>query len=121
MICLQISQRKRQTKRRDRLAVWQRIFYDGVTITLEHDRGATQLPDLLIGPFDHSVALAPLGIEHFTCRGDLKPLFGSRFGFQFGHLLVSSPGGKRPNILLAAAPPPRLTAKKRSQCSKTAV
>jgi hypothetical protein len=66
-------------------AVRQKEFYDLVAIALEQNIRAAQIPDLLIGPFDHSVAFAPLRIEHFACRGDLEPLFGGGFGFKFGH------------------------------------
>jgi hypothetical protein len=69
----------------NRLAVGQKIFYDVITIAFEHDRGAAQVPDLLIGPLDHPVALASLSVEHLACRGDLKPLFGARFGLQLSH------------------------------------
>jgi hypothetical protein len=71
--------------RRGPLAVRQTEFYDLVAIAFEQHGGAAQIPDLLIGPFDHSVAFAPLRIEHLACRGDLETLFGGGFGFKFGH------------------------------------
>jgi hypothetical protein len=66
-------------------AVRQTEFYDLVAIAFEQHGGAAQIPNLLIGPFDHSVAFAPLRIEHLACRGDLETLFGGGFGFKFGH------------------------------------
>src|SRR5262249_939529 len=79
----------------NRSAVRQKIFYDVITIALKHDCGAAQVADLLIGPLDHPVALASLGIEHFACRGDLKPLSGAGFGFQLGHLILKPPAGAK--------------------------
>ena len=67
-------------------AVRQKEFYDLIAIAFEKHGGAAQIPDLLIGPFDHSVAFASLGIEHLARRGDLETFFGGGFGFKFGHL-----------------------------------
>jgi hypothetical protein len=78
---------KHRPQKRNRSAIRQKIFYDVITIAFEHDRGAAQVPDLLVGPLNHPVTLAPLRIEHLACRGDLKPLFGAGFGFQLGHML----------------------------------
>jgi hypothetical protein len=66
-------------------AVRQKKSYNLIAIALEQHGGAAQIPNLLVGSFDHSVALAPLRIEHLACRGDLEPLFGGGFGFKFGH------------------------------------
>jgi hypothetical protein len=62
-------------------AIRQKEFYDVVAIALEQNIRATQIPDLLVGPFDHSVAFAPLRIEHLACRGDLETLLGAGLGF----------------------------------------
>jgi hypothetical protein len=76
---------ERTNGRRGLSAVRQKESYDLVAIAFEQNARAAQIPYLLIGPFDHSVAFAPLRIEHLACRGDLEPLFGAGFGFKFGH------------------------------------
>src|SRR5262245_64502768 len=81
-----------------RLAVGQPIFLDVVTIRLEQDVGAAELADLLLGPLDHAVALAGLGIQHLPGAGDLEALFGARLGLDLGHLALLSATcrGRRP-------------------------
>src|SRR5262249_27273958 len=69
-------------------AVWQPIFLDVVTIRLEQDVGAAELADLLLGPLDHAVPLAGLGVEHLPRAGDLEALLGARLGLDLGHLAL---------------------------------
>jgi hypothetical protein len=77
-------------------AVRQKKSYDLIAIALEQNIRAAQIPDLLIGPFDHSMAFAALRIEHLACRGDLETLLGAGFGFKFGHFASVSAGGQAP-------------------------
>src|SRR5215212_7808815 len=71
-----------------RLGVGQEILLDPLAIGFEHDRGAAQLADGLRGPLDHAVALALMGVDHFSGAGHLESLLGARFGLQFGHLAL---------------------------------
>jgi hypothetical protein len=66
-------------------AVRQKESYDLFAFAFGQHGGAAQITDLLVGPFDHSVAFAPLRIKHFACCRDFEPLFSGRFGFKFGH------------------------------------
>src|SRR5262245_41898682 len=69
-------------------AVGQEVFLDVVAIGLEQDGGPAQLADLLLGPLDHAVALAAVGVEHLAGAGDLEALFGARLGLDLGHLAL---------------------------------
>src|SRR5262249_53818309 len=81
---------------RRRSAVGQKVFLDVVAVRLEQHVGAAQLPDLLLGPLDHAVALAALGIEHLAGAGDLEALLGARLGLDLGHLaLLFRPAAQR--------------------------
>src|ERR1700752_4657929 len=73
---------------RRRSAVGQKVLFDVVAVRLEQDVGAAQLADLLLGPLDHAVALAPLGIQHLAGAGNLEALLGARFGLDLGHLAL---------------------------------
>src|SRR6185295_5023568 len=68
--------------------VRQEVFLDLVAVGLEQHVGAAQLADLLLGPLDHAVALAALGIEHLAGARDLEALFGAGFGLQLGHFAL---------------------------------
>ncbi len=69
-------------------AVGQEVLLDVVTIGLEQNVGAAQVPDLLVGPLDHAVALAALGVQHLAGARDLKALFSARLRLQLGHLAL---------------------------------
>src|SRR3979411_2100315 len=68
-----------------RSAVRQEEFLDLLAVGLEQHLGAAVLADLLLGPLDHAVALARLGIEHLAGGSDLEALFGARLGLDLGH------------------------------------
>src|ERR1043165_2061655 len=68
--------------------VRQKILLDVVAVGLEQHAGAAQLADLLLGPLDHAVALAALGMHHLAGGGHLEALFSARFGLQLGHLAL---------------------------------
>src|SRR5579883_3576552 len=72
----------------ERSAVGQEIFLDLLAVGLEQDRGAAQVADLLVGPLDHHVALAALGVDDLASSGDLEALFRARFRLQLGHLAL---------------------------------
>src|SRR5262245_22230384 len=76
-------------------AVRHPILLDVVAVGLEQHVGAAQLPDLLLGPLDHAVALARLGIQHLAGAGDLEALFSARLGLDLGHLALLISGRKR--------------------------
>src|SRR4051812_21529050 len=79
------------------LSVRQEILLDVVAVGLEQHAGAAQLADLLLGPLDHAVALAALGVHHLAGGGHLEALFSARFGLQLGHLaLLLAGNGKAP-------------------------
>lgn len=59
------------------LAVGQKIFDDIVPIAFEQHIGASQIANLLIGPFDHAMTFAGLGIHDLAGRGDFKALFSA--------------------------------------------
>jgi hypothetical protein len=46
---------------------------------------ATRLPDKLLCPFDHAVALSGLGSDNFACASNFKALLSTAFGFHLGH------------------------------------
>src|SRR5438067_2989477 len=73
---------------REPSAVGQKVLLDVVTVGLEQHVGAAQLADLLLGPLDHAVALAALGVQHLAGAGDLEALLGARFGLDLGHLAL---------------------------------
>src|SRR2546427_11411914 len=53
------------------LAIGEEIFLDVIAVGLEQHVGAAQLADLLVGAFDHAMALARLLVEHLAPSGDL--------------------------------------------------
>src|SRR5262245_53769689 len=73
-----------------RSTVGQPVLLDVVAVGLEQHVGAAKLADLLVGPLDHAVALAALGIKHLTGPGNLEALFGARLGLDLGHLALLS-------------------------------
>src|SRR5256714_13942992 len=73
---------------RARSGVRQEVLLDVVAVGLEQHAGAAQLTDLLLGPLDHAVALAALGVHHFAGGSHLEALFGAGFGLQLGHLAL---------------------------------
>src|SRR3954470_14198256 len=70
------------------LRVRPEIFLYVVAVGLEQHAGAAQLTDLFLGPLDHAVALAALGVHHLAGGSHLEALFGARFGLQLGHLAL---------------------------------
>src|SRR5438034_8251622 len=76
---------------RARSGVRQEVLLDVVAVGLEQHAGAAQLTNLLLGPLDHAVALAALGVHHFAGGGHFEALFGARFGLQLGHLALLLP------------------------------
>src|ERR1700679_4018927 len=82
-------------RRKLRSGVRQEVFLDVVAVGLEQHAGAAKLPDLLLRPLDHAVALAALGVHHFAGGSHLEALFGARLGLQLGHLALLSPQKKR--------------------------
>src|ERR1700733_8508942 len=86
-----------ETGSRTRSGVRQEVFLDVVAVGLEQHVGAAQLADLLLGPLDHAVALAALGIEHLAGARHLEALFSARFGLQLGHfaLLLAGKRGRK--------------------------
>src|SRR4051794_14781810 len=88
---------RRGLKRSSRtlLSVRQEILLDVVAVGLEQHAGAAQLADLLLGPLDHAVALAALGVHHLAGGGHLEALFSARFGLQLGHLALLLASGQR--------------------------
>src|SRR5262245_41872962 len=71
-----------------RSAVGQKVLFDVVAIGLEHDAGAAQLTNLLVGPLDHAVALAGARGHHFPAAGQSEALLGARLGLHLGHLAL---------------------------------
>src|SRR3954470_7787586 len=71
-----------------RSGVRQEVLFDVVAVGLEQHAGAAQLADLLLGPLDHAVALAALGVHHFAGGRHLEALFGAGLGLQLGHLAL---------------------------------
>src|SRR3982750_2321730 len=72
-------------------AVGQPVLLDVVAVGLEPHAGAAQLTDLLLGPLDHAVALAALGVHHFAGGSHFEALLSARFGLQLGHLALLLP------------------------------
>src|SRR3954466_3068865 len=70
------------------LSVRQPVLLHTLAIGLEHPGGPAQLADLLLGPLDHAVTFAALGIQHLPGAGYLEALFRARFGLQLGHLAL---------------------------------
>src|SRR5436305_6473049 len=68
--------------------VRQEVLLDVVAVGLEQHAGAAQLADLILGPLDHAVALAALGVHHFAGGRHLEALFGAGLGLQRGHLAL---------------------------------
>src|SRR5262249_27232988 len=79
-------------------AVGQKVLLDVVTIRLEQDVGAAELPELLIVPLDHAVRLLRVLEHHLSGRGNLEALLGAGLGLDLGHLalLLAARGGPRP-------------------------
>src|SRR3954452_12445895 len=77
-----------ESGRRTRSGVRQEIFLDVVAVGLEQHASAAQLADLLLGPLDHAVALAALGVHHLAGGRHFEALLGARFGLQLGHLAL---------------------------------
>src|ERR1700756_5189544 len=73
---------------RTRSVVRQEVFLDVVAVGLEQHAGAAKLTDLLLGPLDHAVALAALGVHHLAVGRHLEALFGAGLGLQLGHLAL---------------------------------
>src|SRR4051795_10366073 len=92
-----------------RSGVRQEVFLDVVAVSLEQHAGAAELTNLLLGPLDHTVALAALGVHHFASGSHLEALFGARLGLQLGHLALLLPqhesarAGVRPAKMLVRA------------------
>src|SRR5690606_32549188 len=59
------------------------------SVALEQGRRAAVVADLLVGPLDHPVTLASLGVEHLAGSGDLEALFGARLRLDLGHFSSS--------------------------------
>src|SRR5579863_9020837 len=72
----------------ERSAIGQEVFPDVLAVGLEQHLGAAQVADLLVGPLDHAVALAALGVDHFAGSSDLEALLGARLGLYLGHLAL---------------------------------
>src|SRR5689334_13691490 len=70
-------------------AVRQPVLLHVVAVRLEQDVGAAKVPDLLLRALDHAVALARLGVNHFSAAGHLEALLGAGLGLHLGHLLSS--------------------------------
>src|SRR6202043_3439057 len=79
-----------------RSGVRQEVFLDIVAVGLEQHAGAAKLPDLLLGPLDHAVALAALGGHYFAGGSHLEALFSARLGLQLGHLALLLPQKNAP-------------------------
>src|SRR6266852_5900751 len=80
-----------------RSGVRQEKLLDVVAVGLEQHPGAAKLTNLLLGPLDHAVALAALGVHHFAGGSHFEALFSARFGLQLGHLaLLLTPARSRP-------------------------
>src|SRR6266851_5896065 len=79
-----------------RSAVGQEVLLDVVAVGLEQDVVAAQLTDLLLGPLDHAVALAAVGIQHLAGAGNLEALLGARLGLDLGHLALLCGRGHGP-------------------------
>jgi hypothetical protein len=82
----------RNVKKKDRLAasaVGEEVLLHVVAVRFEHDIRAAKVPDLLIRAFDHTVALAALGVDHLAGAGDLEALFSARLGLKLGHFALS--------------------------------
>src|SRR5580704_199188 len=77
-----------QTQVRFRSAVRQEGLFDGLSVGLEQHARATQLPNLLVGTFDHPVALPGVLVEHLAAAGHFESLLGPGFCFDFGHLAL---------------------------------
>src|SRR6185369_7622337 len=73
---------------RARSGVRQEVLLDVVAVGLEQHAGAAELTNLLLRPLDHAVALAALGVHHFTGSSHLEALFSARLGLQLGHLAL---------------------------------
>src|SRR5882672_4750667 len=74
-----------------RSGVRQEILLDVVAVGLEQHACAAKLTNLLLGPLDHAVALAALGVHHFAGGSHLEALFSARLGLQLGHLALLLP------------------------------
>ena len=75
-----------------RSAVGQEVFFDIGRITLEQDGGATIVADLLVGPLDHAVTLASMGVNHLAASRHFEPLFRGRLRLHLGHLALLQDG-----------------------------
>src|SRR3954462_3636408 len=84
----------RLNRRRRLLRVRQEVLLDVIAVGLEQHAGAAQLADLLLGPLDHTVALAALGVHHLAGGSHLEALFSARFGLQLGHLALLLAGNR---------------------------
>ena len=84
---------------------------DVVAVRLEQHGGAAQVADLLVGPLDHPVPLAGLGVEHLAGARDFEALLGARLGLQLGHLaltgLCPALAGRPTSVRGRAERPPR--------------
>lgn len=58
-------------------AVGQEVLLDVVAVGFEQNGGSAQVADLLVGPLDHAVALAALGVDDLAGPGDFEALFGA--------------------------------------------
>src|SRR3954451_14240460 len=76
--------------------VGQEIFLDVVAVGLEQHAGAPQLADLLLGPLDHAVALAALGVHHLPRGSHLEALLAPDLVFSLGIWLSCWPAGSAP-------------------------
>src|SRR5207249_7187400 len=82
---------------RARSGVRQEVLLDVVAVGLEQHAGAAELTNLLLGPLDHAMALAALGVHHFAGGSHLEALFSAGLGLQLGHLaLLLTPARSRP-------------------------
>src|SRR5579864_6416220 len=86
-----VAARTRRSGSSARSGVRQEVFLDVVAVGLEQHAGAAQLPDLLLRPLDHAVALAALGVQHFAGGSYFEALLGARLGLQLGHLALLLP------------------------------
>src|ERR1700722_2347863 len=75
-------------RRKLRSGVRQEVFLDVVAVGLEQHARTAQLPDLLLRPLDHAMALAALGVQDFAGGSHLEALFSARLGLQLGHLAL---------------------------------
>src|ERR1700686_5178157 len=86
-----------------RSGVRQEVFLDVVAVGLEQHAGAAELTNLLLGPLDHAVTLAALGVHHFAGGRHLEALFSARLGLPLGHLALLLPQKNAPKGALFPA------------------